>query len=84
MPRRVAVRVRQSHSFYLTFPYTLPYPPSIHLTSSPHTQSLAKELGLRKKQMTDLMTETDDSVSLITYLKVGGSCQPPFVHVVEF
>ena len=32
-------------------------------------QALARELGLRKKDMTDLLTETDDSVSLIAYLK---------------
>ncbi len=32
--------------------------------------ALAKELGLKKKQMTDLLTETDDSVSLMAYLKV--------------
>lgn len=31
--------------------------------------SLAKELGLKKKTMVDLLTETDDSISLMAYLK---------------
>ena len=45
-------------------------------------QALAKELGLRKKDMTDLLTETDDSVSLIAYLKVRKSTRTVCVHVV--
>lgn len=32
-------------------------------------ESLAKELGLKKKKMTDLLSEGDDSISLIGYLK---------------
>jgi hypothetical protein len=30
------------------------------------------QLGLKKKKLTDLLTEGDDSVSLMAYLKVGG------------
>ncbi|GIL75226.1 hypothetical protein Vretimale_7896 [Volvox reticuliferus] len=32
-------------------------------------KALAKELGLKNKKMTDLLSETDDSISLMSYLK---------------